>query len=380
MDVIHVNGRNCDMELNNKLFQRLFNLSYGIFLVYCLVGHIGIFHRPLQLLTNVAMFFLIAGFFAQYRICTKKELFTYVGIMAIALVTSLYNNNYGLFKLVLFAGSIKWVDFKEIVKFDLIVRIALIIFVYLLCRAGIATDEVFFYNGIARHSLGFTNPNALGVAVYIVACDIVYLAGNKINFKHISVLVIIALWLYYIARSRTAVTAIALLIILSIFYKLFPRIFHTKSVKALFICSPLVFTIMTYLCVKGLDSGHQAAQLINVIMSNRGKAVLTATRMLKPTLLGQPIGQTLEHSLDNAYGFIWYDLGILISLLMLYATIKGMIRYFKTNNIMLCIIMFVFLAYGLSEHLWLFVDYNIFMLAWCFNVKVADESIVEGEL
>lgn len=368
------------MEVNNKLYQRLFNLSYGTFLVYCLVGHIGIFHRPLQLLTNVAMLFLIVSFFAQYRICSKKEFYTYVGIMLLALVTSVYNNNYGLFKLVLFAGAIKWVNFKKIVKFDLIVRIFLVIFVYLLCRAGIATDEVFFYNGIARHSLGFTNPNALGVAVYIIACDIVYLAGNEINFKHISVLAFIAWWLYYIARSRTAVTAIALLIILALIYKLFPRIYQTKGVKAFFICSPFAFAILTYLCVKGLDSGHQIAQLINVIMSNRGKAVLTATRMLTPKLLGQPIGQTLEHSLDNAYGFIWYDLGILISLLMLYATVKGMIRYFKTNNIMLCIIMFVFLAYGISEHLWLFVDYNIFMLAWCFNVNVSDESYGEGDM
>ena len=44
---------------------------------------------------------------------------------------------------------------------------------------------------------------------------------------------------------------------------------------------------------------------------------------------------------------------------------------------MLCIIIAVFLFYGLSEHLWLFVDYNVFMLAWCYNLRIDDEDEVD---
>ena len=40
--------------------------------------------------------------------------------------------------------------------------------------------------------------------------------------------------------------------------------------------------------------------------------------------------------------------------------------------------MLAFMCYGLSEHLWVYVDYNIFMLAFAYNPKnefeIADES------
>ena len=141
---------------------------------------------------------------------------------------------------------------KSVAKFDLKLRTVVIVLLYLMSLAGIATDNVFYYNGIARHSLGFTNPNALGVAVYILVCDIVFIAGNEINIKHLLVITLIAGWLYSVARCRTSVYAILILLFLVILYKIFPRIYNTKMLKYIFIIMPFILSFITYISVQGL--------------------------------------------------------------------------------------------------------------------------------
>lgn len=363
-----------DFRENSK-WSKLFNFAYGTFLIYSILGHIPMLHKPLQLVSMIGILLLIFGFLFQYRICKRQDFICFCLFFALALITSVYNGNYAFIKLVLFAGSIRCVEMKSVAKFDLKLRTVVIVLLYLMSLAGIATDNVFYYNGIARHSLGFTNPNALGVAVYILVCDIVFIAGNEINIKHLLVITLIAGWLYSVARCRTSVYAILILLFLVILYKIFPRIYNTKMLKYIFIIMPFILSFITYISVQGLIHHNSMALELDKLLSSRLSAVVTFVTHLKPKILGQSIGETIAVSMDNAYGFAWYDLGILISLILLWLTVRAFNKYFKTQNIMLCIIMLSFICYGISEHLWLFVDYNIFMIAWCPNLVVEDFSL-----
>lgn len=363
-----------DIRENSK-WSKLFNFAYGTFLIYSTLGYIPMLHKPLQLVSMIGIILLIFGFLFQYRICKRQDFICYCLFLALALITSVYNSNYAFIKLVLFAGSIRCVEMKSIAKFDLKLRTVLIVLLYLMSLVGLATDNVFYYNGVARHSLGFTNPNALGVAVYILVCDIVFLAGNEINIKHLLIITLIAGWLYSVARCRTSVYAILLLLFLAILYKLFPRIYKTKIMKYIFMITPFILSFITYISVQGLIHHNSVALELDKLLSSRLSAVVTFVTHLKPKILGQSIGETVALSMDNAYGFAWYDLGILISLILLWLTIRAFNKYFKTQNIMLCIIILSFICYGISEHLWLFVDYNIFMIAWCPNLVVEDYSL-----
>lgn len=139
--------------------------------------------------------------------------------------------------------------------------------------------------------------------------------------------------------------------------------------------TPFILSFITYISVQGLIHHNSMALELDKLLSSRLSAVVTFVTHLKPKILGQSIGETVALSMDNAYGFAWYDLGILISLILLWLTIRAFNKYFKTQNIMLCIIILSFICYGISEHLWLFVDYNIFMIAWCPNLVVEDYSL-----
>ena len=351
----------------SDIYLLLLKLSHLLFLTYSLLGHIPLFKTPLKYSTFIAIGLFILNFFMQYNRAPIKEVGVYATLMIVSLIQSYFSGNYGLFKLVLFAGSIRKVDFKDIVRFDMYLRAVLIALCALLCAVGIAPDVTMMYDGILRHSLGFTNPNALGIATFVLACDIFYVFKMKMNWKRVLILAGLSYWLYDIARCRTAVYAIVALLIAAIIYTFYPRIYKNKFTEFIISTAPMFLSLLTLIAVKAYNNGASWAILVNDLLTNRIKAVSNFARYLSPKLWGQPIGETIDHSLDNTYGFVWLDLGILVFCLFVFAYYRMIKKNYKYDNLPLCIIFLVFMVYGLSEHLWIFIDYNIFMIALFYN-------------
>ncbi len=362
----------------NATYLLILKLSHFLFLTYSLLGHIPIFKTPLKYSTFLAIGLFILNFFLQYNKSKIEDVIIYAVLMIVALIHSYFSGNYGFFKLMLFAGSIKKVDFRDIVRFDMYLRAVLIVVVALLCQLGIAVDVVMTYNGIVRHSLGFTNPNALGIATFVLACDIFYVFKMRMNWKRVLIIAGLSYWLFAVARCRTAVYAIIALLIAAIIYTLYPRIFKNGFTKSVFYVTPIALALLTLIAVNAYINNAAWAISVNDMMTGRIKAVANFARVLSPKLWGQPIGETINHSLDNTYGFVWLDLGIIVFFLFIFAYFRLIKKNYQYDNIPLCIIFFVFMVYGLSEHLWINIDYNIFMLALFYNpgkfVKHEEES------
>lgn len=344
----------------------MLKVSYLLFLTYSLIGHIPVFSTVLKYGTFLGIVLLIINFFYQYTRYTFKELCIYLSLLVLSLVHSYFSGNYGFFKLMMFAGSLKTADIKQIIKFDMYLRTALIIIVVLLCNAGIAEDVSFSYNGVVRRSMGFTNPNTLGIAVFVLVCDILYTYNMKLNLKILALISAFSVWIYSVARCRTAVYAIIALLIVSFVYTVFPKVLLSKPFRVFCYIAPVLLSLLTLIVVREYMDGNAAAVELNELLSGRIHSIARFAKVLSPTLLGQPIGETIDHSLDNTYGFIWYDLGIVVFVLFFLAYFKLLKSNFKTGNAPMCIIILAFMFYGLSEHLWINVDYNIFMLAFCY--------------
>ena len=246
--------------------------------------------------------------------------------------------------------------------------------IVLLCNIGIATDVVIEYEGMVRHSLGFTNPNTLGIAVFVLVCDIFYVSELKLNLALLTIISAIVIWLYAVARSRTSVYAILAIMFFSIMYRVFKKFFKTKFAKLLYFAVPLIASGITYIVVDSYARHQQFATDVNEFLSGRVSAIAIFTNLLTPTFWGQPIGETLDRTLDNTYAFVLYDLGILVSILFIIFYFKTVRSNFKYGNIPLIITLIAFLIFGLSEHLWINVDYNVFMLAFCYDPSL-DDSI-----
>lgn len=356
-------------QSNYKLSLQLFRLTYGLFLTYSLLGHIEILTVVLKTGTFFALSILIFNLFHQYHKSKYKEFLAYIILFIISLINSYYSGNYGFLKLILFAGSIRTINFKDIIKFDMYLRIVLLCVLFILLYLGIATDVTFTYNGILRHSLGFQNPNSLGIAVFILVCDILYVANMKLSNKLILLISGISYWLYSSARSRTAVYLIIAIMILAYINRKFPNFFYSRFVKLVMYLTPAILSLLTLILVNGYINYNSYAIEINKILSQRIKIIVNFVKLISPSFFGQPIGETLQQSIDNTYAWMWYALGIFVFILFHIAYIRLIKKCYKEKNISLSIIMFMFMIYGLSEHLWLFVDYNIYMLAFFYNPK-----------
>ena len=353
--------------ISKGTYSNMLKISYFLFLTYSLIGHIPVFSTVLKYGTFIGIALLILNFIYQYTYYTFKELCIYILLLAILLVHSYYSGNYGFFKLMMFAGSLKNADMKQIIKFDMYLRTALIIIVVLLCNAGIAEDVSFSYNGVVRRSMGFTNPNTLGIAVFVLVCDALYTYNMKLNLKVLAFISAFSVWLYSVARCRTAVYAIIALLIVSLVYTLSPKVLFSKPFKIICYIAPILLSLITLIVVRQYMDGNSSAVELNELLSGRIHSIARFAKVLSPTLFGQPIGETIDHSLDNTYGFIWYDLGIIVFVLFFFAYFKLLKNNFKAGNAPMCVIILAFMFYGLSEHLWINVDYNIFMLAFCYN-------------
>lgn len=364
---------------NNRLCLLLFKISHFTFLTYCLLGHIPMFTVLLKVSTYLGIVLLIANFFIQYNNSSIESFFTFGVLLVFSLVHSYFSGNFALFKLLLFSGSIVRLDLRDIIRFDMYLRGALIILVAVLCQLGIAPDVIVPYYDSVRHSMGFTNPNTLGIAAFILVCDIFYVYNLKLSFKLLVIVTVFTLWVDNAAKSRTALYAIVAIMIVSFIYRVFPRLFETKVFRAVLYITPFVLSLATLIVTRSYLNGGTLGMEADDLLSGRIDAIGDFAKLLSPTLFGQPIHKVLNRSLDNTIAFIWYDLGILVFILFNVAyilTIKHNLKY----DIPLCVIVFSFMIYGLSEHLWIYVDYNIFLLAFCYRSEPVRYSYPEYEM
>lgn len=356
-------------ERLEKFKLRLIKFAYGLFLIYSLLGHIAIFKMPLKYSTYFAIAILIVNFIIQYNKNPDEGFIWYIILMFFSLVNAYFCGEYVLFKLMLFAGSMKTIGFKHLIKFDMKLRATLIILVSVLCTIGIAPDDVHMDEGIMRRSMGFTNPNALGIAVFGLICDILYTYDFKMNFKITAVVSAITIWMYTIARCRTASYAIIVLILVALLYNWIPQFFESKFFKAVCYSMPFILSILTLIATWLYMKNEELGRLLNKLLSNRIDSIAGHVEEFDVTFLGQPIGDIIHRTLDNTFAFVLYGLGIGVFVLFFVFYVRTVKNNFKYNNIHLVIIMLAFMCYGLSEHLWVYVDYNIFMLAFAYNPK-----------
>lgn len=344
-----------------------FFIAYFFFLVFSLMGHIPIFTIPLKFLTNISLCVLAINIVFNSKIYTGKEVFILLMLLFIACLQIQITKDFGLFKFTLFVAAAKVIDLKKCIKFDKNLRSILIISVVCLSVIGISPDIVSYYDGNFRHSLGFTNPNALGLAILILCMEICYLNKFNLSLKNFIVILFLLIFEDYYAGSRTTTLVILLLLIFSIIYKYKPMIFEKKIVKK-FIINNMVFqAIITVGSTYMYMQGNKIISSLNLLLSYRISNTAKYFQEVGVTLLGFDIN-IMNLALDNVYAFLLFNCGIIFFIVFLFASIKLFRKLYAMKDYSMILVMLCFAIYGLSERLWIYIDYNIFMLAFSYII------------
>lgn len=348
-----------------KVFTTMFYLAYLVFLAFSIIGHIPILNPYLKFATYISLGIFIFIILVQINSYKIREFLIFVLLIMISLLIAYKTGDLGLVKLFLFLMAMKNVDFDKCISFDFKSRIFLILLVLVLLYFGYATDISAYNNGNIKHSLGFTNPNALGMHTLILAFEILYFNRKTMSLKTLIFPILLLYLVNLYAGSRTTELIILMAAGLFVLYVINPKFYDKKLVKKFISNSALFFSLLTLLGFWLYKYNTDLGLRINNVLSNRLHNIYSYYNFYSVNLFGNNTS-LINLTLDTVYAYTLYGLGIIGFLIFIFMFKKLFSKLYEIKNYSLIIIIFSFLIYGLSERLWLYIDYNIFMASFIY--------------
>lgn len=339
-----------------------FYFAYLTFLVFSMFGHIPTLDGYLKELTNVGLAMLVIIVCLRLRDYSAKEGIIFSVFLMFSLFMAFHTGDYGFFKLGMMIFASKGLDFRKIVKNDLCIRIILTIIMYILFVSGIAPDVTSNYNGVVRHSMGFQNPNHVGIVAFIIIMEILYLTEMQLTIPRYIVVFVILVVEDRIAGSRTAEFISLFAIVMAAAFSYMPQFYEKKYVNGIIRWGGLICASITGIAFFLFHSGNAVSILLDKLLSYRITNVSYYYDKLGVSLFGNN-PTSINRTIDSLYGFTFIVLGVVSFIILMVAYYKLESKLCFVNK-PLAIIMFCFFVYGLSERLWMYIDYNIFMLAF----------------
>ncbi len=347
-----------------KVAYALFLFSYMFDNVLFVQKYIGIIRM-----------FAITLMFIKFFIVTKKYKKTTLLIMCLILALNVYVTyickDPRILMLYLFIFSLKNVDIREFVKFDVKIKILFLLSVCIL--SGLNLTEVNNLNRgdeIVRYSLGFSHPNIFASYVLSISFELYYLLHNKHNII-LSIILLISIFItYYISNTRSSSIIIAILLIFNMLER--NKNNEKKYIKKARLAKSLfIFMFILSLTIGFLyDPSIKIYDNINQISSSRLYFMHEYLNRYNINLFGNNLIYissfiaTLKHIpamiLDNSYVYFILKFGFINTIIFCYFFLN-MISKNKNNNNLITVIS-IYIIFGLFETGFLFLNTNIFLI------------------
>lgn len=345
----------------------LFEITYFFLFAYAFFGHIPFLTDALRVLSDMSLILVVFLFFRHDRMEMKTILFKMIPLLLISSIFIFTSNSFIPFKTVLLIIASYGIDFDERVKFDLRMRLIFTAILIFLSQTGLISSAAYLFkdgSDTIKYDLGFSSPNTLGMNVFIMCLEMIYLGRNKEKKLWILIASVILMFLVNIfTNSRTAIVAYAIFVILVFLCNHRKTIFDKKLVKRLIIFSPVIITIMVTALYFFLIQNPSIKQVVDQYSSGRFTNARIFIDRFPIALFGNDIS-ILNQTCDVSIVYVLYSFGIVGALVYLVGFVKLLRCLYDRKNILLAIVFVCFLIYGVGEKLWLYSDYNIFMTAF----------------
>ncbi len=297
---------------------------------------------------------------------SKKKLLCYFAILSLIFINSIYIDNNTLFFTILVALSADNVDFKKFIKYDIKIRILLLILIVCLSLMGVLPNFTKFINGSLKQGFGFLHPNTLCFFTITILLEIMYIT-KKINLKYILFNILILYLLTTFCFSRTSVLSYIVVFIADIILRNKEKVFNKKIIRKIFCLLPIIISIFSLLVVIGYGNGNKISREMDVAFTERIKSGYVFYKQYGITLLGNKI-ETIgtRAALFTGQKANIFDMGFLRLLIAYGAIISSIIvillcflqkNILKRKNYKLLLLSSFFILTGFAEN----NVYNIIM-------------------
>ena len=368
---------------NIKISTILFYISYFLLIFQSMTRWV----HNIEFLQNICPILifgsLVISIILQYKKIEKNKLIIITLISIISFCSYWESRDIAILYIVIFAIAFKDKEYRNLIKFDLIIKTAMLLLIFFLYSKGLTEKIIYYYNARGvRYSLGFGHPNTLGMYLLNICADIAYLNYDKKRISLYILIISIAVFVNYVPRSRGASIAIILLIIFSY---IIPLIKNNQIFKIVAKNLCVFFIIISFLSgLIFLQNKLGILVKLNEIFSNRINLIADFLKTYPITAFGNNfvnyntnnLGNV--YTLDNAYITILLKYGLLVTIicsLMMNFNIRQALHN-KKYAIIMCLLTYMFL--GLMENGFYVLAYNPFLLSFseliCSNRKEGDNN------
>lgn len=362
------------MVKSKTIYNYLFYISYFLIVCYSYLGQIDMFKNPLSIISKVSLLLLFLSFILQIKKYSKNEIIISSFLIICSFANIFFAKDFTFFKIILIILCLKDVDLNKLIKYDFIFRIIILFIIFSSLNLGFCKDELFYDVDIVKHSLGFRNPNILGMYSFLMCLEFIYLNWKKMNILKYSIMFIFILVLNKYIMCKTSLIMFFLSVIIKILFDFNKKIFDYKFVKKIICNSYVIFFVLTIIFWSLYYFNFPIGNSINQILSNRLFNISYHFFNSKVSLFGSTLDDIL--TLDSFYIYSLLSFGI-INFIILFILIKKMFNESFASNDRSLIYVFLLLAfYGFSERLLFSADYNAFI---CFLSLALFKKIKRGE-
>lgn len=327
--------------------------------------------------------FLCIKILLHHKSSTKSILLIIFAVISL-FITALITDNQIILTDMLLIMAATGVDFENIVKIDLFMRMMFVLFVWVLFYMGTIPEAVDYRNlALKRHSYGFAHPNRLALHLCLISIEIFYLKHGR--FKKITYLFLILLLFLteVITNGRTSEIGILFLIIAELFYKKFFRKYIEKYCRItlnvvfcmtifLSIIIPVIYVLGFNIHIRSSSTIYARIELAANGLMNNGLTLLGQKIQTIATLEARRLG-VLANAIDNLYVNLLVNYGIITFIIMIVFIVRIIkhITYSKDDAAFYCII--IIMVMSLMEAQFLSAEANVFLLL--ANYKIIEKSI-----
>lgn len=303
---------------------------------------------------------------ARDELYSGKKIFAISLILLISLVIFIKYQSLIILEIVLVATNCINKDFSKIIKYDMLIKIFLLITIITFYMIGLTNGnyEVIMRNNVIRRSLGFFHPNTLAMFFMVITFEYLYLNKSKMNIFKFLLVLVLSIIFTKITDSRTALYCTVGLIITIIFnIKKRKKIFNNKLLNFIITNSFIIFLLSSFIISVMYLNGFTYANKLDILLNNRISYQAFFVKNYHITLFGNNV--IYDITLDNGYLKLLLNFGLIPAIIYAFIYLCNFKKGIQKDSIYIAILILI-LIYSLCESSMLYVSYNVFFLyAFC---------------
>lgn len=309
---------------------------------------------------------LLLVFLQRYSL---KKMVTYLLFLLLALLVEIAISDRSFIVYMLFIILARNISFDKLVRYDIKLKLAILVSILFMCAVGIIENYSNVMNGNYKQALGFSHPNIFTCYVFTILIEWLCIRYKKMKWYEWLCIIAVAVFTAEIGGGRSSTYTFVIIFALYIIAAKMPKAFYTKISKTAFsIVTPLM-AILSFWAVQLYNQGNATAIALNSILTNRISGAAYFARTYEYKLFGQEIefistrNAQLQHTssliLDNAYVRCALYWGIILFAVLMVAYCFLFVKLLNDQRVDLALFCLFFVILGIGESNMLNVLYNL---------------------